>query len=189
MALFNNCTNPCSGNEFLTIKHTHVLARTHMHSRKKKKGGGGGLGNAWRRRRPQQSAVRRRRRGGAGCRMTHSCQGALIHSFAHAYTHIYTYIQRYRRAYACTISDARARREKGGRRAPAGWLCCEGRRRRRRGEGEKGRGGGASNQSASGPLILHWRAGGTTAPGHSGSATRSTDSRESGRRDRGAAAG
>lgn len=65
-----------------------------------------------------------------------------------------------------------------GRQARAGWLagCAEG-RRRRRGEGE-GRGGGASNQSASGPLILHWRAGGTTAPGHSGSATRSTDSQE-----------
>lgn len=40
---------------------------------------------------------------------------------------------------------------------------------------------GASNQSASGPLILHWRAGGTTAPGHSGAATRSSGSQRKGR--------
>lgn len=46
---------------------------------------------------------------------------------------------------------------------------------------------GAPNQSASGPLILHWRASGTRAPGRSGGSE--TEQTVGGRRGRAAAAG
>lgn len=74
--------------------------------------------------------------------------------------------------YACIKARVRIRQARGhvGEEGARADCCCcwEG------GEGGVGEVGGASNQSASGPLILHWRAGGTTAPGHSGAATRST---------------
>lgn len=94
--------------------------------------------------------------------MTHSlpCQSALIHSFARTCIRVHKGVR-------TRTPNARARRE--GRCACAGclagWLAAAA-----AGGGEGGEGGvrDASNQSASGPLILHWRAGGTTAPGHSG---------------------
>lgn len=118
---------------------------------------------AWR---PRRSAVEEEEEG-RSCWMVFllddslRCHSALIHSFA--------------RTCIRTHKGIRQTRGHVGEEGARGLTAVVG----EGGQGEEGEGGvgrgGASNQSASGPLILHWRAGGTTAPGHSGTATRSTD--------------
>lgn len=104
--------------------------------------------------------------------MTHSFKPRRTHwhicACAHSRTHARIYINLYQRTRAHIVGHARAR---FGR---EGWARAALLKR------------GSPHQSAPGPLSLHWRAGGTRAPGRSGNSE--TEQRDRGSRDGAAAA-